>query len=85
MEIMAPRSATPDLAKIEIRVPADLLQDALDIARSMGLKPGDAHRDYWIAGVQAIAEKHNKVLVNRSLRQKFEEQVEYKENDDEQK
>ena len=73
---MAPRSAKPDLARVEIRIPANLLKEALEMAEYMGLKPGDAHRDFWIAGVEVFAERLNKVLVNKSLRQKFALEVE---------
>lgn len=68
---MAPRSAQPNLQEIKINVPSELLNDALEMFEAMGLKPGDAHRDAWIEGVQSMAEKYNKVLVNKRLRRRL--------------
>lgn len=68
---MAPQSSKPNLVEIKVNVPPDLLDDALQIFEAMGLKPGDGHRDAWIEGVMAIAEKHNKVLVNKKLRRRL--------------
>ena len=65
---MAPKSAQGNLVEIKINVPPELLNDALEMFEAMGLKPGDAHRDAWIEGVQAMAEKYNKVLLNKKLR-----------------
>jgi hypothetical protein len=60
-----------NLKEIKINVPNDLLTEALKMFESMGLKPGDAHRDAWIEGFQAMAEKYNKVLVNKRLRRRL--------------
>ena len=80
---MAPRSSSPDLARLNIRVPAPLLRQAKELARTMGLSEGDFHRDLWLSGLYQIAEKHNKLLVNRSLRQKFEDEEDYVDDDEE--
>lgn len=68
---MAPRVKGPNLQEIKINVPPNLLTEAEAMADAIGLSMGDFHRDAWIAGVEAVAERHNKVLVNRSLREKF--------------
>ena len=67
---MAPKSAGSNLVEIKINVPPGLLAESLEMFESMGLKPGDAHRDAWVEGVQAMAEKYNKVLVNKKLRRR---------------
>ncbi|MEO1208625.1 MAG: hypothetical protein AAFX78_03700 [Cyanobacteria bacterium J06638_20] len=70
-DFMSPQSNRANLAEIKINVPPHLLEDALEIFEAMGLKPGDGHRDAWIEGIMAIAEKHNKVLVNKKLRRRL--------------
>ncbi|MDJ0704133.1 MAG: hypothetical protein QNJ46_12690 [Leptolyngbyaceae cyanobacterium MO_188.B28] len=80
---MAPRSSSPDLERLNIRVPAPLLKQAKELAKAMGLSEGDFHRDVWLAGLYQLAEKHNKLLVNYSLRQKFQDMTEYIELEDE--
>lgn len=62
-----------ELEQIGFRVPQKMLEHARNIADSMGLSMGDAHRDFWIAGVQSMAERQNKVFVNKGLREKYEE------------
>ena len=64
------------LTSINIRIPQKLLDEALEIAEDIGINPGDAHRDFWIIGVQTMAERQNKVLVNKGLRKKNKKSLE---------
>ena len=63
-----PKSAQPNLIEIKINVPGNMLQDALAMFEAIGLKPADAHRDAWMAGVFKMAEDYAKLLSNEKLR-----------------
>lgn len=55
------------LVKIELNVPEELLDDAKRLFDAIGISYGDGYRDAWMAGVYHMAERHNKILVNRKL------------------
>lgn len=59
------------LAKINMRVPPALLQEAKEIASVLGMPDATLHRDLWIAGLQTYCERMNKIWVNKKLRSKY--------------
>ena len=67
-----PKTDTVRMDRIEFAVPSPLLDEALTLAEADGFKPAEFHRQIWLEGLFAYAEKSNKVLVNRSLRRKAE-------------
>ncbi|MEM9007856.1 MAG: hypothetical protein AAGE59_30635 [Cyanobacteria bacterium P01_F01_bin.86] len=69
-----PRSAQPNLVEIKINVPGNMLQDSLAMFEAIGLKPADAHRDAWMAGVFKMAEDYAKLLKTDKLRREMAEE-----------
>lgn len=68
-----PRIETPPSETITFHVPVALLQEAQELAESEGYTQAAFHRKCWDDGLAAQAEKSNKRLVNKGLRQKYKE------------
>ena len=65
-----PKTDTPSAESIAFHVPAPLLQEAQEMADIEGWKLAEFHRLCWEQGLALQAEKSNKRLVNKGLRQK---------------
>lgn len=74
--IAVPKTETENMVRIELRVPAAMLRDMLELAKEEGVKPGDLHRDLWKRGAAKYCEEANKRLVMRSLLRKQRSQQE---------
>lgn len=65
-----PRTESENKKPITFHAPLPLLQEAIEIAELEGWTPAEMHRLCWEAGLAVQAEKSNKRLVNKSLREK---------------
>jgi hypothetical protein len=61
---------TPNMEKIELYVPAPLLEQAKELAQIEGWKLSELFRIFWVQGFGSYSEGSNKRLVNKGLRQK---------------
>jgi hypothetical protein len=65
-----PKTDSENKKPITFHAPMPLLQEAIEIADLEGWTPAEFHRLCWEAGLAVQAEKSNKRLVNKGLRQK---------------
>lgn len=70
-----PKTNSENATQISYRVPTPLLQEALQLAELEGWTHSEFHRICWEQGFAAQAEKSNKRLVNKGLRQKQSDTV----------
>ena len=66
---MQDREMAPNLKELSINLPPELLEEANKIFEEMGIKPGEGHRDVWMAGFYKLLEDYNKLLSNRKMRE----------------